>query len=78
MKKWETTIDNGMEYIEARPESKEVVIYGWTGHWRNEGGNATSFDDFLEGSCQDWIRKQHGEKVLQEVIRYVKEMNSES
>lgn len=73
--KWQIDLGgNGEEHIEIRPDAKEVVIWGWQGHWKNESGGFTSFDKFLEGELHSWILQYHGQGVLDEVISTVKEI----
>lgn len=72
MRAWQTAIADGMEYVEVKEDSKTVIIHGWKGYWKNDSGNSTSFENFLDGEFHDWIREYHGEKVLEQVVAHVK------
>ncbi len=74
---WKNTREDTNYYIQLTKSPGNVYMTEDTGHWKSETGGFVSYERFLEGVSQDWVRKGFGKKVLQEVIAAVKELLEE-
>lgn len=72
--KWSTTKKEKTYFLEIQIQTKKILSYETTGHYKSETGGYITFEELLNGKWDDWITNTFGDKPLIEAkntVRYL-------